>query len=129
MSVPWPLALAPEAALLQDLLGKLRPNKGQVDGVSKTRSCDCNRGTMDSCTHWVIYGQRCSFTKPHADILGGTWVRNLSGLKLWPLCFNLTKEELDAFKEQGPDWKPSPEKVRSVLIREGEYLIMPPNSM
>lgn len=38
---------------------------------------------VGSCQSFEILGLRGAFSRAHIDALGGTWLRNLFGTKLW----------------------------------------------
>ncbi|GAM88754.1 hypothetical protein ANO11243_067880 [Dothideomycetidae sp. 11243] len=84
---------------------------------------------MSPCCYWTLCAQRGSSTMWHADVLGGTWIRCLSGIKLWFICIGLDKEELEDFARAGSAWSPPPQKVRCVVLYPGEILAMPPGQI
>ncbi|OJD33798.1 histone-lysine n-methyltransferase ezh1 [Diplodia corticola] len=81
---------------------------------------------LASCSRFLLYAARGAASGPHVDLLTGTWVQVLSGLKLWPIVTGLSDEERREFEKNGSDWVPPSEKTRVVLLEPGDLLVMPP---
>ena len=74
-----------------------------------------------------ILGLEGAFSGPHMDALGGTWVRNLCGIKFWMVVreAEMTSADWNAFYESGSDWDPSG-KERLIVLEPDDVLFMPP---
>lgn len=74
-----------------------------------------------------IFGFRGAFSGAHLDILGGTWLRNLFGIKLWMFVPEnlMTDTDWSEFARDGPDWNPR-EKSRAIILQPGDVFVMPP---
>jgi hypothetical protein len=82
---------------------------------------------IKSCLRFNILGCEGAFSGPHCDILSGTWVQNIDGVKLWMWIHPRDMSEADwkAFAQHKHEWIPPPGKVRATLIHRGETFIMP----
>jgi len=80
-----------------------------------------------NCQSFDILGLRGAFSGAHMDALGGTWVRNLFGTKLWMFVPQalMTEQDWKAFGRDGPSWNPG-SKARAVILRPGDVFFMPP---
>ncbi|KAF2085074.1 hypothetical protein K490DRAFT_47607, partial [Saccharata proteae CBS 121410] len=94
--------------------GPNKPASGYRSGSSPTRSTTFN-----------LYAQRGAFSAPHADLLGGTFITVLSGLKAWAFVPSPSDAESDAFARFGQQWKPSARRIRTVMLGPGDTLVMP----
>lgn len=74
-----------------------------------------------------IFGFRGAFSGAHLDILGGTWLRNLFGIKLWMFVPEnlMTDTDWSDFARDGPEWNPR-EKSRAIILKPGDVFVMPP---
>jgi hypothetical protein len=84
---------------------------------------------MQSCLTFGLYAQRGSFSGWHVDVLNGTYVTCLTGLKAWFIHLPLTDKEKDDLAKDGPDWEPDLSRVRLILLRPGDTLYMPPGEL
>lgn len=75
-----------------------------------------------------IIGTYATVSVWHADILSCTWVRCVSGEKLWPFVRIHVddKATLRQWEEQGPEWQPPAHMVRMLHLKAGDVLYMPP---
>jgi hypothetical protein len=81
---------------------------------------------MQSCRTFGLFALRGSFSGWHVDVLNGTYVSCVAGLKAWLIHqYPLTPAEKAAFAKDGPDWEPDPSRVRLILLRPGDTLYMP----
>jgi hypothetical protein len=74
-----------------------------------------------------ILGLEGAFSGPHMDALGGTWVRNLCGIKFWMIVreSEMTSADWDAFHKSGSNWNPNG-KERLIVLEPDDVLFMPP---
>jgi hypothetical protein len=82
---------------------------------------------VGNCQSFDILGLRGAFSGAHVDALGGTWLRNLFGTKLWMFVPQalMTEQDWKAFGKDGPSWDPE-SKARAVILRPGDVFFMPP---
>lgn len=59
------------------------------------------------------------------DALGGTWLRNLFGWKLWFIVpeSNISEEDWKVFGKEGHHWNPG-SKARGILLRPSDVFFM-----
>lgn len=83
---------------------------------------------LDSCTGFTLYSERGSYTGFHADILNGTWVTSLHGVKAWIFTAEaeLAGAAMRQFAEHGAIWTPGAEDLRAVVLGPGMTLAMMP---
>lgn len=81
---------------------------------------------VSSCNAFNLLASATSFTRPHVDSLGGTWVRCLQGIKAWPYVVNPDGAEEAAFLRDGGTWVPDTQDVIMPILRAGDVLYMPP---
>ncbi|KAG9244938.1 hypothetical protein BJ878DRAFT_479690 [Calycina marina] len=145
-TVPWPLAkhcnllnqaAASSAALAQTAFyaaASKQPNEVMTKVVD-----------LQSCMHFMIYGQAGAISSWHMDSIGPyTYVTlepNAKGeasedvLKLWAYVRtnNLSPKEQaeikDEFQRTGLAYKPNPEHIRILALTAGDTLIMPPGTI
>jgi hypothetical protein len=74
-----------------------------------------------------IFGFSGAFSGAHLDVLGGTWLRNLFGVKLWIVVPQhlMTTADWAEFSRDGPSWNPRG-KGRAVILQPGDVFFMPP---
>lgn len=74
-----------------------------------------------------IFGLSGAFSGAHLDFLGGTWLRNLFGVKVWMIVPQhlMTEEDWSAFGRDGDSWDPK-EKSRAIILQPGDVFFMPP---
>lgn len=84
---------------------------------------------VGNCQSFEILGLRGAFSGAHMDALGGTWLRNLFGTKLWMIIPQSLMEDEDwaAFGKEGASWNPGT-KSRAVILRPGDVFFMPPGA-
>jgi len=81
---------------------------------------------LQSCLTFGLFAQRGSFSGWHVDVLNGTYVTCIAGLKAWFIHQHpLTKAEKVAFARDGQRWRPHPSRVKLILLRPGDTLYMP----
>lgn len=82
---------------------------------------------ISDCQSFDILGLRGAFSGAHVDAMGGTWLRNLFGTKLWMFVPQdiMTEQDWTAFSKDGPDWDPG-SKARTLVLRPGDVFFMPP---
>lgn len=82
---------------------------------------------VSSCEGFEILGFGGAFSGPHRDIMGGTWLRNLFGTKLWWIIDTemMTEQDWQDFHLAGPEWKPAPGMAKALLLEPGDVLVMP----
>jgi hypothetical protein len=82
---------------------------------------------VSSCLRFVLYGQAFSFSGWHLDILGGTWLSVLTGIKLWFIYTGPWNESVQkVFNKDGSAWSPDPGDVQIIILTPGRTLVMPP---
>jgi hypothetical protein len=113
-AIPGPDFLHDERFQLLDIL------VCRLNGMHKTSD-------IKGCLRFNILGCEGAFSGPHCDILSGTWVQNIDGVKLWMWVHprDMSSEDWKAFAQHKHEWIPPPGKVRATLIRRGETFIMP----
>ncbi|KAH8588826.1 hypothetical protein B0O99DRAFT_693126 [Bisporella sp. PMI_857] len=147
-TVPWPLAkhcnllnkaAASAASTTQSSYGATATASKQVTEVM-SRFID-----LQSCIHFMIYGQAGAISSWHIDSIGPyTWVTlepNIEDqpaedvLKLWAYVRtdNLSsaeRAEIRAeFKETGLSYQPDPKHIKIIALTAGDTLIMPPGTI
>jgi len=99
----------------------------RVSAGKRTSSANTLRDTsINGCLKFMIAGQRGVFSGPHLDILNGTWIRCLSGVKVWSLLSDLSKEEEVQFERLGDEWAFPAGRARLIILQPGDTLFMPP---
>jgi len=99
---------------------------GLISVGKKTQSAKALRDTsINSCLRFMIAGQRGVFSGPHLDILNGTYVKCLSGLKVWSILNNLSLEEEANLSEFGDQWEFSDGRARLIMLAPGDTILMP----
>jgi hypothetical protein len=84
---------------------------------------------VGSCQSFEILGLRGAFSGAHMDALGGTWLRNLFGTKLWMIVPErlMTDQDWIDFSKAGPGWNPG-KKSRAIILGPGDVFFMPPGT-
>jgi len=101
--------------------------RGAVLAGKKVLSASAVRDTsIEGCLKFMIAGQRGVFSGPHLDILNGTYIKCLSGLKIWSLFPDLSAEEEVQFEGDGDQWDFQPGRARLVVLKPGDTFFMPP---
>ena len=82
---------------------------------------------MGASESFDIFGLSGAFSGAHVDFLGGTWLRNLFGTKVWMIVPErlMTEEDWTAFGKDGSMWDPQG-KSRAIILQQGDVLFMPP---
>ncbi|KAF4547291.1 Hypothetical protein D9617_48g089520 [Elsinoe fawcettii] len=78
-----------------------------------------------SCLGFNLVGTYASFSGAHVDALSGTWVRVLSGTKLWFIPNDMSESDWEAFRNLGPAWIPS-KTCKIVILERNDVLVMRP---
>lgn len=104
------------------LLETLTENVGNNSGKDvQSRPVD-----IASCISFNILGLAGAFSGAHLDSLGGTWVRNLDGLKLWMITPRSGIDQiLRELAIEGDSWDPRGQE-RMLILEPGDVLLMPP---
>jgi hypothetical protein len=84
---------------------------------------------VGSCQSFEILGLRGAFSGAHMDALGGTWLRNLFGTKLWMIVPErlMTDQDWVDFSKAGSSWDPGT-KSRALILGPGDVFFMPPGT-
>ncbi|KAF2122015.1 hypothetical protein BDV96DRAFT_562796 [Lophiotrema nucula] len=117
--------------LLKDLLMRIRSKFQKIDGSSDPAGKEQRKvyylSDLEACLSFLLYGQRGSLSMWHMDILNGTWVRCVSGIKLWFVYTGPFDEEAkEAFAKWGTHWTPPKGTVKCYVLKPGDTLIMRP---
>ncbi|KAH9827777.1 histone-lysine n-methyltransferase ezh1 [Teratosphaeria destructans] len=89
--------------------------------------------TLQDCEEFNIFGSKGSFSSPHVDLLNGTWIRIVDGVKAWPFAVGLSTQDyrdwvdFNAQRELQVDlqWYPQG-KVKMIVLKKGDVFFMPP---
>lgn len=83
---------------------------------------------VDSSQSFESFGFQGAFSGAHLDGLGGTWLRNLFGTKLYMVVpqSNMTEDDWMSFSQDSPVWDPKG-KARAIILRPGDVFFMPPS--
>ncbi|KAG8624130.1 hypothetical protein KVT40_009106 [Elsinoe batatas] len=103
-----------ETVLLRTLVNnRAGPGKNEGEGLSD----------MSSCLEFNVIGTHSSFSGAHVDGLPGTWLRVLTGTKLWFIPDDMSPDDWEAFGRLGPDWIPAgPCKI--IVLEPDDVLVM-----
>lgn len=84
---------------------------------------------VGSCQSFEILGLQGAFSGAHMDALGGTWLRNLFGIKLWMVVPErlMTDQDWVDFSKAGSSWNPGT-KSRAIILGPGDVFFMPPGT-
>ncbi|KAF2427696.1 hypothetical protein EJ08DRAFT_571728, partial [Tothia fuscella] len=83
---------------------------------------------VQSCLRFLILGEKGTFSGNHLDILAGTWILGLSGLKLWwAFTGDFTEKNKEEFICEGASW--NPDSMQLLPIEPGDYLMMMPGHL
>jgi hypothetical protein len=106
---------APRFQLLSTLAWRQAQSSGKTADITQ-------------CFRFNIFGCTGAFSAPHCDILSGTWVTCLFGLKLWMWVDPAEMDDADwtEYKTAGDDWVPTRVPIYGVVIRPGFTFVMPP---
>jgi hypothetical protein len=82
---------------------------------------------MGASEAFDIFGMQGAFSGAHMDFLGGTWLRNLFGVKLWMVVPErlMTDEDWQEFGREGNLWDPKG-KARAIVLQPDDVFFMPP---
>ncbi|KAK1071478.1 hypothetical protein LTR74_003356 [Friedmanniomyces endolithicus] len=118
---------APEFLEEADLLRTARAwaESFSDEAVGKYSAANDLGSNLLGCVSFVLYATRGSWSDIHLDILNGTWVRCLRGVKLWPMVLNMTEEDKAGLALLGSAWLPPAGKLKSLVLQPGYMLIMP----
>jgi hypothetical protein len=103
-------------------------DSGQRNAAGKEYNNQNERyADMESCLKFCIYGERGAASSWHMDILNGTWVSCITGIKLWLVYTGPWTEEVKAeFQSKGVNWKPPKDTIQIMVLTPGDTLIMRP---
>ncbi|KAM3419636.1 hypothetical protein BST61_g2971 [Cercospora zeina] len=103
------------------LMRSLCAQRGSLGKATSARASD-----VTSCDCFDILGLPGAFSGAHVDALTGTWLRNLTGIKLWMIVPQKQMDgEWDVFAQDGPLYEPNG-KERLILLEQDDVLFMPP---
>ncbi|RDI78824.1 hypothetical protein Vi05172_g11210 [Venturia inaequalis] len=121
---------------LNDIVDDIQP--WEVSASTKeTFGKPSDDGDVQACLRFNILGEKGTFSGAHVDILGGTWLLCLEGVKLW-WAFTDTSAldrkyspQLAAFAEQGVGWNPGAGQngMQLIPLEAGDYLLMMPGNI
>ena len=97
----------------------------ESSGGGKRRTAPLRFVDIMSCRVFTLCAQRGSVSGPHVDALNGTFVRCLTGGKLWPFAQDLSEQDLESFKEHGDRWIPRRGVLKAAYLEPGHTIIMP----
>jgi hypothetical protein len=119
------LTRLPRYRLLDTLVRGAKANYAGRPG-KKTYLTPFDVGSSQS---FEILGLRGAFSGAHVDALGGTWLRNLFGTKLWMVVPErlMTDQDWVDFSKAGSSWKPGT-KSRALILGPGDVFFMPPGT-
>jgi hypothetical protein len=80
---------------------------------------------VSDCLGFDLLGFEGAFTRPHVDALVGTWVRCLSGEKVWVFAPGMDAKDWGDFARDGPHWCPA-DKGRVIILEKDDVLLLPP---
>jgi hypothetical protein len=80
---------------------------------------------IKSSQSFEIFGFSGAFSGAHLDVLGGTWLRNLFGVKLWIVVPERLMATADwaEFSRDGPSWNPRG-KGHTIVLGPGDVFFM-----
>jgi hypothetical protein len=115
--------------LCQELKRRLSPTFGFGKPYDQPE-----RGTffadVESCLRFVILGEKGTFSGNHTDILAGTWILSLCGLKLWWIFTgDFNEEAKENFIRNRASWNPGGGAMQVLPLEPGDYLLMMPGHM
>jgi hypothetical protein len=85
---------------------------------------------VESCRRFIILGEKGTFSGNHTDILGGTWILGLCGIKLWWAYTGAVNEEVkNTFVNWKASWNPGAGAMQLLPIEPGDYLLMMPGHL
>jgi hypothetical protein len=85
-----------------------------------------NNIDLQSCRKFGLFAQRGCFSGWHVDVLNGTYVKCVAGIKAWFVHQHpLTDAEKEAFAKDGQNWQPDPSRVKLIILQPGDTLYMP----
>jgi hypothetical protein len=81
--------------------------------------------TSEDTINFNVVSLPGSFAGAQVNAFGGTWIRNLQGIKLWMIIPEKEMQsEWEAFAESGDKWLPSG-RERLVVLEEDDVIFMP----
>ncbi|KAF2211404.1 hypothetical protein CERZMDRAFT_43641 [Cercospora zeae-maydis SCOH1-5] len=119
---PPAITRCPRLGLLSDVI----PAAKTRAAASMEKQLESTPFDVESCEGFSIYGDAGVFSGMHRDFLGGTWLRNIFGMKLWWFVpwTSMTDVEKEDFQDKGYRWNPG-SKARALLIKPDQVLVMP----
>ena len=118
-----------ESTLKEMTMDPKRPNYVPESNAGKAKRAPTLFGTqidLQSCHEFGLFAQRGCFSGWHVDVLNGTYVKCVAGLKAWFIHQHpLTEAEKRAFSAHGPHWQPHPSRVKLIVLQPGDTLYMP----
>jgi hypothetical protein len=108
----------------------IRDKHGQTHGAGKEDYRPGRNIDLEACIRFVLFGERASLSLYHVDVLNGTWVQCLSGVKGWYVYQGpWTSKEQAEFRDYGTQWKPAAGTMKMILLEPGDTLIMRPGHL
>lgn len=119
------------AKLVERVQNKFLEAAGQENLAGKDHAPQHRRHIdLESCMNFLLFGQAGTMSGWHRDILNGTVVNCLSGIKLWFWYVGPWNDEVEKdFDECGPLWEPPLEHIRTEILHPGDSLIMRPGEV
>jgi hypothetical protein len=85
---------------------------------------------VESCLRFLILGEKGTFSGNHTDILAGTWILSLCGLKLWWIFTgDFNTEAKNKFVDNKASWNPGGGAMQVLPLEPGDYLMMMPGHL
>ncbi|KAF1818161.1 uncharacterized protein K489DRAFT_296264, partial [Dissoconium aciculare CBS 342.82] len=114
---------AAEPAFLQKHSFKLLKTLAWRQMSSSGKAAD-----ITECLRFNIFGCTGAFSAPHCDILSGTYVTCVFGIKLWMWVDpnKMTAADWAEYERAGEKWIPTRAPIYGVLVRPGFTFVMPP---
>ena len=117
------------ALLCQRLRANFRATKNLAT-AGKAKTEPDHLVDLESCLRFALLAERRALILSHLDILNGTWVTCLTGIKFWFVYQGLLDERIQScFAEDGPEWQPERGSFKGILLEPGDTLIMLPGRL
>ncbi|KAF1817810.1 uncharacterized protein K489DRAFT_300242, partial [Dissoconium aciculare CBS 342.82] len=86
---------------------------------------------IKECLRFNIYGYEGAFSGAHCDVLSGTWVHPIFGIKRWYWIHpkDMTERDWKDLSRDAHDWLPRRNIVRAITLRPGQTFVMPPGHL